>query len=416
MTATFPSSPEPSDPPLPPYRLSALLQAHTSDVRYLSVAPLASSPQLFSASRDGSARSWVQKEGVEWMQDKEWKQGHEGFANALCWIPPVEEEEDKAGYLATSGSDALIQLYSLSSPSSAPVQTLLGHAHNVCALHASKDGTKMVSASWDGTARVWERRREEEAREEGEEGEWTCERVLADHGAAVWDVLMLEEGGGGDSVLTACADSRIRLFDGDKLRHLFKGHEGPVRSLCVLLPEEADSTLFASGSNDGTIRLWDWRTGTALSILGQQGSFVYSLAPIPSRAGGGLASSGEDGIIKIWNEEGREGSSVESRRSSSSFSTSCRYAGLEGDIAEPWVTDSRAILCRPQPTRAYFGQKDIQQALLLRRMLIDLHVPNPTYNNLVILPTYRDPASHLALSSRNAYLLPEERPWATVLV
>ncbi|BGO95217.1 RHTO0S17e02872g1_1 [Rhodotorula toruloides] len=69
-----------------------------------------------------------------------------------------------------------------------------------------------------------------------------------------------------------------------------------------------------------------------------------------------------------------------------------------------------------QPTRAYFGQKDIQQALLLRRMLIDLHVPNPTYNNLVILPTYRDPASHLALSSRNAYLLPEERPWATVLV
>ncbi|BGP27364.1 pantoate-beta-alanine ligase [Rhodotorula toruloides] len=69
-----------------------------------------------------------------------------------------------------------------------------------------------------------------------------------------------------------------------------------------------------------------------------------------------------------------------------------------------------------QPTRAYFGQKDIQQALLLRRMLLDLHVPNPTYNNLVILPTYRDPASHLALSSRNAYLRPEERPWATVLV
>lgn len=77
---------------------------------------------------------------------------------------------------------------------------------------------------------------------------------------------------------------------------------------------------------------------------------------------------------------------------------------------------SDPFILRPQPTRAYFGQKDIQQALLLRRMLLDLHVPNPTYNNLVILPTHRDPASHLALSSRNAYLLPEERPWATVLI
>lgn len=69
-----------------------------------------------------------------------------------------------------------------------------------------------------------------------------------------------------------------------------------------------------------------------------------------------------------------------------------------------------------QPTRAYFGQKDIQQALLLRRMLLDLHVPAPLSHNLVILPTFRDSASHLALSSRNAYLSASERPFATVLV
>lgn len=69
-----------------------------------------------------------------------------------------------------------------------------------------------------------------------------------------------------------------------------------------------------------------------------------------------------------------------------------------------------------QPTRAYFGQKDIQQALLLRRMLLDLHVPLPLAHNLVILPTYRDQRSHLALSSRNAYLAENEREYATVLV
>ncbi|GAA5899604.1 hypothetical protein JCM6882_001161 [Rhodosporidiobolus microsporus] len=69
-----------------------------------------------------------------------------------------------------------------------------------------------------------------------------------------------------------------------------------------------------------------------------------------------------------------------------------------------------------QPTRAYFGQKDIQQALLLRRLCLDLHVPHPLAHNLVILPTFRDAASHLALSSRNAYLSAEERTWATVLI
>ncbi|GAA5983360.1 hypothetical protein JCM11641_006045 [Rhodosporidiobolus odoratus] len=69
-----------------------------------------------------------------------------------------------------------------------------------------------------------------------------------------------------------------------------------------------------------------------------------------------------------------------------------------------------------QPTRAYFGQKDIQQALLLRRLCLDLHLSNPLYTHLMILPTYRDASSHLALSSRNAYLSEQEQPWATVLV
>ncbi|SGY12205.1 BQ5605_C011g06426 [Microbotryum silenes-dioicae] len=69
-----------------------------------------------------------------------------------------------------------------------------------------------------------------------------------------------------------------------------------------------------------------------------------------------------------------------------------------------------------QPTRAFFGQKDIQQCLLLRRMLLDLHVPHPLPSDLVIFPTHRDATTHLALSSRNAYLSVAERPWATVLI
>ncbi|TIB68782.1 hypothetical protein E3P77_00889 [Wallemia ichthyophaga] len=62
-----------------------------------------------------------------------------------------------------------------------------------------------------------------------------------------------------------------------------------------------------------------------------------------------------------------------------------------------------------QPDLAFFGQKDIQQALILRRMCKDLLVQYPTPGNLRISPTARDPVSHLALSSRNAYLSEEQR-------
>lgn len=56
------------------------------------------------------------------------------------------------------------------------------------------------------------------------------------------------------------------------------------------------------------------------------------------------------------------------------------------------------------PTHAYFGQKDAQQALVLRKLVRDLDVPV----KLVIGPTVRDPDG-LALSSRNAYLSAPER-------
>ncbi|KAL1758176.1 Pantoate-beta-alanine ligase [Schizophyllum commune] len=68
-----------------------------------------------------------------------------------------------------------------------------------------------------------------------------------------------------------------------------------------------------------------------------------------------------------------------------------------------------------QPTRTYFGQKDIQQALLLRRMCKDLLMTLPYPENLHIVPTVRDPADGLALSSRNAYLSPSARRIAPVM-
>lgn len=93
-----------------------------------------------------------------------------------------------------------------------------------------------------------------------------------------------------------------------------------------------------------------------------------------------------------------------------------------GPVAGPWEGAARPghfngvatvvlKLCQCVPAdRAYFGRKDYQQTLVVKRMVADLNVPV----EVRVCPIVRD-ANGLALSSRNVYLSPDERQRALAL-
>jgi pantoate--beta-alanine ligase len=103
------------------------------------------------------------------------------------------------------------------------------------------------------------------------------------------------------------------------------------------------------------------------------------------------------------------------------FDTSVEVGGLtdtlEGDPAHRGREHFRGVTTvvtklfnMVQPDRAYFGQKDAQQALVIRRLVRDLDIPV----EIRVCPTVRED-SGLAMSSRNAYLNEEERERAAGL-
>lgn len=163
------------------FRVIQELGRHNSDVK--AVLALDNDAQLACASRDGLISLWTkQTRDNEPVYDFEAAfRGHDAYVNSLAHI--TSGDDGSRGCLASGGNSTMILMHSLDTMQAEPTTALVGHTHNVCALHYSPSRNLLASSSWDCTARIWKR--------DGDD--WACQHVLAGHQQAVWDVKIVPD-------------------------------------------------------------------------------------------------------------------------------------------------------------------------------------------------------------------------------
>ncbi len=163
--------------------------------------------------------------------------------------------------------------------------TLSGHTSGVAGVAFSPDGTRLATASWDGTARVWDITPASEA--------LFIPRDLTAESPGTDRTFDIRYSPDGTRIFTDYpAENAVKLWDANSGRELltFSGHAD-------YLDYSADGKLVAA-SNDKTIVVWDAKTGKQLLTLVGHTDLIKSLAF--SMDGTRLASAGFDGTVIIW--------------------------------------------------------------------------------------------------------------------
>ncbi len=107
----------------------------------------------------------------------------------------------------------------------------------------------------------------------------------------------------GEKVISASRDHTARIFDSASGRplHVLRGHRGPVGEASFA----PDARRVVTASDDGTARIWDATDGEKLAVLHHERGAVNSAAF--SRDGGRIVTAGDDGAARVWDaESGRE--------------------------------------------------------------------------------------------------------------
>jgi WD40 repeat protein len=189
------------------------------------------------------------------------------------------------GRVFTRGKDA-VRLWRTEDPRERGV--LRGHEGLVDTVEWTRDGTRVVTAGHDGTARIYSVRG-------GTQG-----LVLRDPGRVLHSADLDPDE---EVLLTASEDGTARLWDaadGTLLREL-RGHEASVLSAAY----SPDGALVATASLDATVRVWPAREEGPSRTLGRHESVITSVAWAPD--GRSVVTASQlDATVRIWPVAGGE--------------------------------------------------------------------------------------------------------------
>jgi WD40 repeat protein/class 3 adenylate cyclase len=166
--------------------------------------------------------------------------------------------------------------------------TLKGHMDTVNCVAFSPDGRRIATASYDGTAKVWDN-------ETGREL-----LTLKGHGGPVYSVAFAPDG---SRIATVSWDGTGKVWDSETGRELLT-LSGQMH-LVWAVAFSPDGRRIATASWDGTAKVWDSETGRELLTLKSDASLVFSVAFGPG--GRCLAMPSRDNSAGVWDSEtGRE--------------------------------------------------------------------------------------------------------------
>jgi WD40 repeat protein len=179
--------------------------------------------------------------------------------------------------LISGSSDCTVKIWDLSAGEC--TRTLEGHIHSVLSVAVSTDG-QIASASSDRTVKIWDATT------------GTCIQTLTGHADVVLSVTFSATG----QVASASGDGMIIIWDaatGMRTKTI-KGHIFSARSVIFL-----SEVFLASCSSDMSIKLWDLHSATNVEAQ-TSGEHTRPVLALAISGDGHIVSGSEDGTIRIW--------------------------------------------------------------------------------------------------------------------